>query len=68
VPAVLYVLLMGRVWFGPLLPIVAIMYFRAAYVLPKQRALAAALVAPYFVFVAFMVNLLLEQWWKENWP
>jgi hypothetical protein len=55
VPTFLYVL-MGEAWWRPVVPIITGMYFAAAYALPKRRALAAGLVAPYFIFVAMLAN------------
>jgi hypothetical protein len=57
VPMFLY-LLAGKASWRPLIPIIIIMYFTAAYVVPKRRALAVALVAPYFIFMAFILNVL----------
>jgi hypothetical protein len=56
-PMCLYALA-GRPWWRPVIPIVIVMYFGAAYVLPKHRALAAALIVPYFIFLAIIVNAL----------
>jgi hypothetical protein len=56
-PMCLYALA-GELWWRPLIPIVIVMYFAAAYVLPKHRALAVALVAPYFIFLVTVINAL----------
>jgi hypothetical protein len=57
IPMFLY-LMAGKAPWRPLIPVIIAMYFGAGYVLPKRRALAAVLVAPYLIFVAIIVNVL----------
>jgi hypothetical protein len=57
VPMFLYILA-GEAWWRPIVPVIIAMYFTAAYVVPKRQSLAAALVAPYVVFLALLANAL----------